>query len=221
MQELRQRCNELDQLMSSLSGVIAAKTVVENDEITDIHILSDSTKSPKQLVRDVQSAVMARLGSAVDYKLISIAQVDKNLVVPTDEVPIPEIRLSLAKISTSLEGSHIETSVVLRHKDRLFRGSTKSTVAGRNSAMAAANACIAAVKEYLHEPGQISLLELQKNQLGGSSCISVALSFNNDKYEGQYFGIAPVKSQDLEVQAAAMAVLSALNRILGVCGGDD
>lgn len=221
MQELRQRCDELDQLMSSLSGVIAAKTVVENDEITDIHILSDSTKSPKQLVRDVQSAVMARLGAAVDYKMISIAQVDKNLVVPADEVPVPEIRLSLAKISTSLEGSHIETTVMLRHKEKLFSGSSKSTIAGRNAAIAAANACIAAVKEYLHEPGQISLIELQKTQLGGNNCISVALTFSADKYEGQYFGIAAVKSQDLEVQAAAMAVLSALNRVLGVCGGDD
>lgn len=221
MQELRQRCNELDQLMSSLNGVIAAKTVVENDEITDIHILSDSTKSPKQLVRDVQSAVMARLGKTVDYKLVSIAQVDKNLVVPVDEVPIPEIRLSLAKISTSLEGSHIETTVMLRHKDRLFSGSTKSTITGRNGAIASANACIAAVKEYLNEPGQISLLELQKTQIGGNSCISVALTFAADKYEGQYFGIAQVKSQELEVQAAAMAVLSALNRVLGVCGGDD
>ncbi len=50
MQDLKQRCTELDQLLNSLSGVIAARTVTENDEITDIHILSDSTKSPKQLL---------------------------------------------------------------------------------------------------------------------------------------------------------------------------
>jgi hypothetical protein len=50
VQDLKQRCTELDQLLNSLSGVIAARTVTENDEITDIHILSDSTKSPKQLL---------------------------------------------------------------------------------------------------------------------------------------------------------------------------
>jgi hypothetical protein len=218
VQDLKQRCTELDQLLNSLSGVIAARTVTENDEITDIHILSDSTKSPKQLVRDVQSAVMARLGEPVDYKLISIAQVDKQLVVPADQVPAPEIRLNLARISTSLEGSHMETTVVLSHHEKVYSGSSRSSVSSRNPAMSAATACLNAVRQYLNEPGQLSLMELQKNIIAGQACVSVAVALATGDFEGQYYGIAPIKSADLEVQAAAMAVLSALNRVLGVCG---
>ena len=60
MQEMIELKSELDKLMSSLNGVLAARTVLnEQDEIIEVHILSDLSKSPKQLVRDIQSAIMA------------------------------------------------------------------------------------------------------------------------------------------------------------------
>ncbi|MGI6298907.1 MAG: hypothetical protein ACOX1T_07005 [Saccharofermentanales bacterium] len=73
--------SEMDRLFSSLGGVIAARAIFNDDEeIVEIHVLSDLTKSPKQLSRDIQSAAMAAFGLNIDYKLISIAQVDSGVV---------------------------------------------------------------------------------------------------------------------------------------------
>lgn len=215
MQKLKERHQELDQLMNSLSGVLAAKTVIEEDTITDIHILSDSTKSPKQLVRDVQSAVMASLGMSIDYRLISIAQVDKNLVVPIEDLPMPDVRLEIAKISTSLENNSLETIVVLQNGNMSFQGSSRSSLSNRNAARSAANACVAALHQYLGVDCQLLLLDLQHQTLAGQPCLTAALSLSMDHKEGLFFGIAPIQSPDLEVQAAAMAVLSSMNRPLG------
>jgi hypothetical protein len=214
VQDIKDRYQELDQLMNSLNGVLAAKTVTEDDTITDIHILSDSSKSPKQLVRDVQSAVMAKLGTSIDYKLISIAQVDRNLVVPAEGIPLPEMRLKILRISTSLEGSNVETSVVLNLNGQTFQGSSRCLVAGRNAALASANACISALRKYLGDDCQLNLLDLQHQTLAGQPCLTAALSLSMSDKEGVFYGIAPVQSPDLEVQAAAMAVLSSINRPL-------
>jgi hypothetical protein len=60
MQNMIELKLEMERLLSSLGGVIAARAVFnEDDEIVEIHILSNLTKSPKQLVRDIQSAAMA------------------------------------------------------------------------------------------------------------------------------------------------------------------
>ena len=64
MQEMIELRPELDRLMNSLSGILAARTVInDDDEISEIHVLSDMSKSPKQLVRDVQSAGHGGFGS--------------------------------------------------------------------------------------------------------------------------------------------------------------
>ena len=214
MQDIKDRYHELDQLMNSLSGVIAAKTVIEDEYITDIHILSDSSKSPKQLVRDVQSAVMAKLGTPIDYKLISIAQVDRNFEVPAQKNPPPEMRLKIVRISTSLEGSNVETSVEINLNGQTFHGTSRCLINSRNAALASANACISALRKYLGDDCQINLIDLQHQTLAGQPCLSAALSLSMENKEGLFYGIAPVQSPDLEVQAAAMAVLSSINRPL-------
>ncbi len=210
MQEMIELKAELDRLMSSLSGILAARTVLNSEnEIMEIHILSDLTKSPKQLVRDVQSAIIAAFGLEIDYKLISVAQVNSNMVMP---VISTEPRLTIRKIMITLDSNNLETTVVLGSGETVFEGSSKGPLSGRNRIFSAANACLTALKNYLGQAYDITLLDLQRNVVGGSDCYVMALSFVEPFGESILYGIAPIGSPETEVQAAVMAVLSAVNR---------
>ncbi len=210
MQEMIELKAELDKLMSSLSGVMAARTVLNaDDEIVEIHVLSDLTKSPKQLVRDIQSAIMAAFGLDIDYKLISVAQVNSNMVVPAIS---SEPRLTIRKILISLDSNNIETTVVLGSGDKTFEGSSRGSLSGRNRIFSAANACLAALKNYLGQAYNITMLDLQRSNIAGNDCYVVALSYVEPFGESVLYGIAAITSPEAEVQSAVMAVLSALNR---------
>ena len=212
MRELIELRSELDKLISGLSGVLAARTVLnDEDQVTEIHVLSDLTKSPKQMTRDIQSAIMASFGLEIDSQLISVAQVNNNMIVPAAQ---PAPRLLIKKIMISLDSSSIETSVVLGSGDKTFEGSSRGPLTGRTRVFSAANACIGAIKNYLGPDYSLALLDLQRNTLAGCECFVVAVSYTQPSGETIHFGIAQIKSPEAEVQAAVMAVLSALNRSL-------
>lgn len=210
MQEMIDLRVEMDRLLSNLSGILAARTVMDDDDnIIEIHVLSDLTKSPKQLVRDIQSAAMASLGLEIDYKMISIAQVNDNMVTSQTS---PKARLTIRKITISLDQNNLETNVILAMGDKTFEGVCRGPVSGRNRVYSAANACLDALKSYLGPAYNINLLELQRIVLAGNDCYAAALSFVEPFGENIVYGIAPVSSPEFEVKAVVMALLSALNR---------
>ena len=213
MQEMIELKRELDKLMSSLNGVLAARTVLnDQDEITEIHILSDLSKSPKQLVRDIQSAIMAAFGLDIDYRLISVAQVNSNMMLAPAAA---EPRLLIRKITISLDSNNLETTVVLAMGEKSFEGSCRGPLSGRNRIYSAINACLSALKTFFGQPFTINLIDLQRSNLAGNDCFIVAISYIDPHHETVLYGIAAISSPETEVQAAVMAVLSALNRIIG------
>ena len=68
--------NEIEGLIGALTGVLAAR-VVSNPygRIEEIHVLADEQLHPKQMVRNIESALSAGLGVTVDRRVVSIAQV--------------------------------------------------------------------------------------------------------------------------------------------------
>lgn len=207
---------QLDKLIGELAGVLAVRTVINDQHIiTEIHVLAEPGKSPKQLVRDIQSAAMAALGTDIDYKLISIAQVGRNQVVPTNSIKPPDPRLKVHKILISLDGSRQETCVQLSRGDQVYEGMCGCALASNHRHHAAANASLAALRQYLGDKHPLSLLDLQRIRMAGHDCIAVAISLGNPSGENIYFGIAVIRNPDTEVQSVVNAVLSALNRPLG------
>lgn len=64
-----------EQLLGSLEGVLSARVVTTPlGEVSEIHILSAAGLQPKQVVRNVESALLAHLGVKVDHRKISVAQ---------------------------------------------------------------------------------------------------------------------------------------------------
>ncbi len=216
MQNVIELKSEMDRLFSSLGGVLAARAVFnDDDEIVEIHILSDLTKSPKQLSRDIQSAAMAAFGMNIDYKLISIAQVDSEVVgKPAAQV---NPRLSIGKILIGLESQSLEATVTLHYGDKFYEGTSRGPLAARSRVSATAAAAIQALKKYFGPNINISLIEYQLQTIAGNDCYTVAVSWSDGVRESTRYGIAPLCGPESEVKAIVRAILSAVNRAVTFC----
>lgn len=64
-----------EELLSGLHGVGSARIVADPEgRIQEIHVLTDHRVSPKQTVRNVESALLAHLGIEIDHRKVSVAQ---------------------------------------------------------------------------------------------------------------------------------------------------
>jgi hypothetical protein len=63
-----------EELLATLPGVISARIVAgSTGEVDEIHLLTTAELTPKQTVRNVESALLAHLGMRVSHKKISVA----------------------------------------------------------------------------------------------------------------------------------------------------
>ncbi len=68
-----------EELLATLPGVISARIVAgSNGAVEEIHILTTTDVTPKQTVRNVESALIAHLGMRVSHKKISVAMSDDS-----------------------------------------------------------------------------------------------------------------------------------------------
>src|SRR5687768_18349948 len=82
-----------EELLATLPGVIAARIIAsDNGAVDEIHVLTTSEVTPKQTVRNIESALIAHLGMRVDHRKISVAT---TLESPTSD-----------RKSTRLNSSH-------------------------------------------------------------------------------------------------------------------
>jgi hypothetical protein len=66
---------EIEQLLASLYGVRSATVVLApHGQIEEIHILCSPALMPKQVVRNIESALSAGLGIHIDRRIVSVAQ---------------------------------------------------------------------------------------------------------------------------------------------------
>lgn len=110
-----------ENLLTSLEGVLSARVVTTPlGEVSEIHILAGSGLAPKQIVRNVESALLAHLGLKVDHRKISIAQTaDVKPIEALERGAVREQALRRAvlfeecRITTAERPSHVVVSVSL------------------------------------------------------------------------------------------------------------
>jgi hypothetical protein len=69
--------HQIERLLSSLAGVVSARVLLDYEgRIRELHILATPELHPKQVVRNVESALSAGLGVEVDRRVVSVAQIE-------------------------------------------------------------------------------------------------------------------------------------------------
>ena len=139
-------------LTEKLPGVLSVEFVTEGPVVREVHVLSDQSRSPKQIVRDIQSALLARFQLDLDHRIISVAQI----ILPT----VVQRRLICDKLELSTGRSGVDVAVSLRVGDVYHKGVARSDLssAGRNRAIA--QATTDAINQFLAAGCPLCLGEL-------------------------------------------------------------
>jgi hypothetical protein len=64
-----------ENLLTSLEGILSARVVTTPlGEVSEVHVLAQAGLQAKQIVRNIESALLAQLGLKIDHRKISVAQ---------------------------------------------------------------------------------------------------------------------------------------------------
>lgn len=126
--------------LEKVDSVVSSKIITnEDNEIDEIHIVSNDTRGAKQIARDIQSVLVATYNIPVDYKKISIAQIaDKSLKKAEHRLKLEGISSDILgtkaaiKVSISNAGNVYENTIsginTLRNKERMLIDVTLKTI---------------------------------------------------------------------------------------------
>lgn len=198
----------------------------------EVHLLVRHDTVPRDLARDVRDLLEERLGVPVDQRVISIAQVAANGTTLRDalqdaekmgvdgagaaEEP-PPTRLALVSIESSRSLGWIETRALLRRGVVEFEGTAREVESAGGGARAGARATAAALSAAC-EPGlrvdveTVSLVSAfdREHALVSTAAASPLLG------RGVRTLVAAQPVGGDAVEAAALAVLKATNRVVAL-----
>jgi hypothetical protein len=222
-------------LLAALAGVLSAHVVRgASGRILEIHILSSAEYHPKQVVRNVESALRAGLGLDIDRRVISVAQVRTPRQEPaagngqlaslqadsrtTAAVaggaanPAGSGRLEFVRYQSRRHEDRCTCDVVLRSDDREVVG----TGSGANTADGRAEAAARAVLDGINRVRPEFRFQLDGTAITssrGRSFVIVAAQLVRGREALRLAGAAPLARSPEE--GAILAALQATNRWSG------
>ncbi len=197
---------ELEQSLSELRGVKAARVVISKGKIDAVHILAEADRSPKQVVRDVESILEAKHRLTLDHKKISVAQVD-GIVRHTSSARPQLISLGLSASGTQAR-ARVELSFIQEH----FLGEAEGANTAFNRLRLTAEATLKAVEGFVRQRCTFLLEDVALVPTGRWETALVVVTAVTPKGEELLIGAVIVEGDPAE--AMAKAALSAVNRRL-------
>lgn len=203
--QMRSTLDDVESVICHLRDVISARVVAgENGEIDEIHVLTEGSRTPKQVVRDVESALMAKLGVQLDHRKVSVAQVQGN-------GKKEQGRLRFSDVSISMDGSKAEATVRLARNGDLCAGSASGLNSSANQLRSIATATLRAVENSGAVDGTMVIEDMNTGLIiGGKTVVVVLINVVTNRGE-EYLTGSSIVRQDLW-KAAVNATLDAVNR---------
>ncbi|WP_430883964.1 hypothetical protein [Fusibacter sp. JL216-2] len=200
-----ERKEEFQNTIRKLSGVINANIITDESTMREIHVLTDQSRHPKQISRDVQSIYAAKFGDVIDRKLISIAQIEMDPPERTmGRIQVDEVKYLIGS------DAQAEVKVTLRHDERAYIGKMNGMHTTRNSKRLVVEATLNSLNELFGAKQGVVLEDFKAVKLGGTEVYNVALCALNGFTEEIHIGSAIVRGDEKE--ALVRATLDALNR---------
>ena len=201
---------EIEAAISQISGIQAARVVTAaGGRIAEVHVLAGEGRAPKQLVRDIQSAVLTNFGITLDYRTVSVVQLSKHEQAP-DPASITVIRRpAITRLAAETSSFSTEISVKLASNgDELSGNARGPATAGLRLV---AEATIDALGRFVEAEG----VEVSSAGVVAAGTHQVALAVlrvMTSRGEHLVTGSALIR-KDVN-DAVARAVLAGLNRFL-------
>ncbi len=203
---------EIERILCQIAEIDAARIVYNLDnEIDELHILASNAKGPRQIVRDVESVLMARFGIAVDHKKISIAQIGDIGPVAKETPPSPA-RLKIAGINIEINGHEATFEVNLSRNGTNQAGTATGPSSQNGRLRLAALAALDAARKYAPAEQNYSLEHISLVPSNHGKVALVCVSTMTRGGEEAFAGSAVVKFN--EGDSIVKATLAAINRHL-------
>lgn len=205
-----------EELISSLAGVLSVRIVADRaGGVEEIHVLTTAEVQAKQVVRNVESALMARLGMKVDHRKISVAQTAevKPLAALEREAVADAASRRLVVfgdlVIESPRPRRVAIRVILKHAGVELEGAEEGVDDARNRVQMAARAAVRALERDLEEAGVV-LEGVRVVDAFDRKIVLAAVHGVGGRNSQLLLGSCEVKESP--EQAAVLAVLDATNR---------
>lgn len=195
----------LQEKISRIDGIEAARVVAGNGTIDEIHVLARRNKHPKQVVRDVQSLAQALYGVNIDRRVVSVVQL-------ADSVLSAGSRPALVDVAESIDSNRSEVTVTLKWKERLLVGQSIGAAASVTRWRLIAEATLEAVRQSIHQDVGLAITSIDLPILGSREIAIAQVVVVTESMERTLIGSAYVEGE--ESRAVVRSVLDALNRLL-------
>ncbi len=158
---------ELEKVLTSLDGIEKAKVIVDEDtgEMREIHILSSGDKSSKQIVRDVETAILTIIGERIDRRIISVAQMTGGYA-KSEEKAGNGSDFKIDSVGFSEDGIEIEVNVGVTKGRAIKEISKRGGKSFKNVLKLSAESAIEAIEGLMTSEVRLSLDEIREVSTG-------------------------------------------------------
>lgn len=211
-----------EELIATLQDVVSVKVVASGAGAIDaIHVLVSGDTPAKQVVRNIESALMAQLGLQVDHRKISVATTtrrpdasggtversapSKGAVRPGRPIYFEDVEIRGSRTRG------ITCRVTLSSGEAQFAGEAEEGVQNERSRIdVAARATVAALGAMTEVPGTFALEGVRMISAFDREFVFVGLSVRHGREQMMLTGTCEMR--DSTETAAVLAVLDATNR---------
>ncbi|MCS7175689.1 hypothetical protein [Pseudothermotoga sp.] len=191
---------KLESIITQISGIVAARVVSDSDAIREIHIVADSGKNPKQIVRDVETAILASTGLRIDRKIVSVAQLNQEYQQEDD--------YSVESLKLEEIGKNLRITVSIKRDNETYEGVAEGPKTSLQRLKIAASAVLKALDDLSNDV--FSVDDVRLINLAGKDFVVCHVTKLANGREKSLVGCAEVGRDTLI--AAASAALDAWKR---------
>lgn len=215
--------------LARIPAVTSARVIVEDEQLTEVHVVCGPGRSPKLINRDVQSLLAARWGVDIDHRKVSVVQlsdeeIDLTADEPAAEPPAAEPPSApstaapsvaprgarVVELAVSVSDDQCEATVTLTVGERRATGRATGIPTSDGQRRAAAGATLVALTTIDASLTAFGVSDVAAVTLGGARAIVTTINGWRDGNERSMVGAATVGSLG-ELRAAADAVLRAVS----------
>jgi hypothetical protein len=228
-----------EELILTLPGVISARIIAgDSGAIDQIHVLTTSELTPKQMVRNIESALIAHLSMRIDHRKISVAMSSETKAKPKLHEPdVEAVSPPVQERAESREGSAppaprtgpfarrlyfedvevrgsrskgLSCRVTLRKGNASYIGEALGIEGDRSRVELAARATLLAIADADNREGQLGVQGVKVFDAFDRTFVFVAVSVRSGRENKVLTG--SVELRESQESAGVLAVLDATNR---------
>lgn len=205
------RRHQIEASLTALPGVRAARLVPGFERAVDeLHVVTDTERAAKQVVRDIQTTLMAQHGVPTDHRVISVAQISATSPAAVE----PRRSVTVHRVGVAKEGLVTVAEVVLSGPDGESEGRDEGPSSAPGRRRAVARATLAALRSALPADRQLEVEGVDVVELLGTPVVVCLVHVHSTAGGRTRSGSAVVDGD--ENDAVARSVLDATNRLASV-----